>query len=324
MTVHETPMMSTPSRHAAVPDPVPVVVPKQARRRRTGPVLVVGIDGSASARHAALWAAREAVRRHAAMKLVFAYFLPAAGYAGYNPYPADMLATMSEDGQAVLDEVTAAVHTTYPDLDVTTEVLHGDPATTLRHAADGAVLTVLGGHHRSRVATALGSLAAKLIARNPSPVAVIPDGEEPENGPVVVGVDGSPASEGAISFAFEAASLRHAPLTAVHCWTDPAGMGPVPTYTAMLADPDPIEESERELLSERLAGWSERYPDVAVKQVLTRQGAAFALGDLASTAQLLVLGTRGHAGLAGLLAGSTGQTLIGHSSVPVVVVRPPQ
>jgi nucleotide-binding universal stress UspA family protein len=320
MTVHETPMTATPSRHAAVPD----VMPRQVRRRRTGRVLVVGIDGSASARHAAFWAAREAVRRHAALSLVFAYSLPAAGYSGYNPYPADMLGTMSDDGQAVLDEVAAAVHAAHPELDVTTEVVHCDPATALRRAADGAVLTVLGGHHRSRVATALGSLAAKLVARNPSPVAVVPDGEEPGTGPVVVGVDGSPASEGAISFAFEAASLRHAPLTAVHCWTDPAGMSAVTTYTAMLADPDPIEESERSLLSERLAGWSEKYPDVAVERVLTRQGAVFALGDLASSAQLLVIGTRGHAGLAGLLAGSTGQTLIGHSSVPVVVVRPPQ
>ena len=319
MTVHETPMMTTHS-----PAAVPFQAPRPTRpRRRTGPVVVVGIDGSASARHAALWAAREAARRHAALNLVYAYFLPAAGYAGYNPYPADMLETMSADGQAVLDDITAVVRTAHPELDVTMDVVHGDPVTVLRHAADGALLTVLGGHHRSRVATALGSLAAKLIAKNPSPVAVIPDGEEPDKGPVVVGVDGSPASEGAISFAFEAAALRHAPLTAVHCWTDPAGMGPVPTYTAMLADPDPIEETERSLLSERLAGWSEKYPDVAVEQLLTRRGTASALGDQASTAQLLVLGTRGHAGLAGLLAGSTGQTLIGHSSIPVVVVRPP-
>ncbi len=320
MTVHETSTIETPSRRAAAPDQVP----RQLRRRRTGPVLVVGIDGSHSARHAALWAAREAVRRHAALNLVFAYSLPAAGYSGYNPYPADMLATMSDDGHAVLDEIAAAVHAAHPELDVTIDVVHGDPAAALRRAADGAVLTVLGGHHRSRVATALGSLAAKLVARNPSPVAVIPDGEEPVNGPVVVGVDGSPASEGAISFAFEAASLRHAPLTAVHCWTDPAGMGPVPAYTAVLGEPDPTEEFERSLLGERLAGWGENYPDVTVERVLSRQGAAFALGDLASTAQLLVIGTRGHAGLAGLLAGSTGQTLIGHSSVPVVVVRPPR
>lgn len=317
MTVHETPVLATRLSDSAI-------TPTQdRRRRRTGPAVVVGIDGSASARHAAMWAAGEAVRRHAALKLVFAYSLPAAGYSGYNPYPADMLSAMSTDGQVLLDEVAAGVRGVYPDLDVSIEVVHGDPAAALRQAAAGAVLTVLGGHHRSRVATALGSLAAKLIVRNPSPVAVIPNGDEPDKGPIVVGVDGSPASEGAISFAFEEASLRHAPLTAVHCWREPAGMTPVSTYTAMLADPDPIEESERSLLSERLAGWSDKYPDVEIQQVLTRQVAASALGDLACAAQLLVLGTRGHAGLAGLLAGSTGQTLIGHSSVPVVVVRPP-
>lgn len=315
MTVHETTFAATPSRDSAV-------VPQDEKRRRTGPLVVVGVDGSASARHAALWAAQEAVRRHAALKLVFAYALSPAGYSGYNPYPAEMLATMSADGQILLDEVAAAVRAQSPGLDVITQLVHGNPARALRSAAGNAAMTVVGGHRRSRVATALGSLAAKLIARNPSPVAVIPDGDAPDSGPIVLGVDGSPAGESAIAFAFEEASLRHASLTAVHCWTDPAGMGPVPTYTATLADPEPIQESERSLLSQRLAGWSEKYPDVTVEQVLTRQGAASALGDLASAAQVLVLGTRGHAGLAGLLAGSTGQTLIGHSSVPVVVVSP--
>ena len=299
-------------------------MPRQLRRRRTGPVLVVGIDGSHSARHAALWAAREAVRRHAALNLVFAYSLPAAGYSGYDPYPADMLATMLDDGHAVLDEIAAAVHAAHPGLDVTIDVVHGDPAAALRRAADGAVLTVLGGHHRSRVATALGSLAAKLVARNPSPVAVIPDGEEPVNGPVVVGVDGSPGPA-RVPFPSRSRQRRYGTRRSRRALLDRSSRdGPGPAYAAVLGDPDPTEEFERSLLGERLAGWGEKYPDVTVERVLSRQGAAFALGDLASTAQLLVIGTRGHAGLAGLLAGSTGQTLIGHSSVPVVVVRPPR
>jgi nucleotide-binding universal stress UspA family protein len=82
---------------------------------------------------------------------------------------------------------------------------------------------------------------------------------------VVVGVDGSPTSEAAIGFAFDAAAARKAKLVALHCWTDPGIDGPLPLYASEVVDPQRIQEVERTRLSEELARWTTKYPDVQVE-----------------------------------------------------------
>jgi nucleotide-binding universal stress UspA family protein len=84
-----------------------------------------------------------------------------------------------------------------------------------------------------------------IVVRGPEPDWTVP---RPE--PVVVAVDGSPTSEAATAFAFEAASLRHVPLVAVHVWRDVL----VDATMAPLLDWDVIDSEEREALAERLAG----------------------------------------------------------------------
>jgi nucleotide-binding universal stress UspA family protein len=285
-------------------------------------LVVVGIDGSSCAQHAAQWAAAEATRRHGALRLIHAYSLPPAGYSGYNPYPAPLLAQLREEGQALLAGTAAALRRDHPTLDISTQQTHGDTAAVLQHASADAVLTVIGAHGRNRVAVALGSVAAHIAATNPVPVAVIRPGDTPDAGPVVVGVDGSPTSEAAIAFAFDAAAVRGAGLVAVHCWTDPAIDGPVPAYSAVIADPEPIANAERILLAERLAGWADKYPDVSVQQVLAHDRPAPALLKYAATAQLIVVGTRGHGKLTSVLLGSISHALISHAACPVVIARP--
>ncbi len=309
--VEQTSTATAPAETAATQTPGP-----------RGDVVVVGIDGSGCARHAAQWAAAEAVRRHGALRLIHAYSLPPAGYSGYNPYPAPLLAQLREEGQALLDGTAAALRRDHPALDISTQQTHGDTATVLRHASADAVLTVIGVHGRNRVAVALGSVAAHNAATNPVPVAVNRPGDTPDTGPVVVGVDGSPTSEAAIAFAFDAAAVRGAGLVAVHCWTDPAIDGPVPAYSAVIADPEPIANAERILLAERLAGWADKYPDVPVQQVLAHDRPAPALLKHAANAQLIVVGTRGHGRLTSVLLGSTSHALISHAACPVVIARP--
>ena len=284
-------------------------------------LVVVGIDGSACARHAAQWAAAEATRRHGALRLVHAYSLPPAGYSGYNPYPATLLAQLREEGQTLLAGAAAALRREHPALDISTHQAHGDTATVLRQTSAGALLTVIGAHGRSRVAVALGSVAADIAATNPVPVAVIRPGDTPDAGPVVVGVDGSATSEAAIAFAFDAAAVRGTGLVAVHSWTDSAIDGPVPSYSAVIVDPEPIANAERILLAERLAGWADKYPDVPVQQVLAHDRPAPALLKYAANAQLIVVGTRGHGRLTSVLLGSTSHVLISHAACPVVIAR---
>ena len=137
---------------------------------------------------------------------------------------------------------------------------------------------------------------------------------------MVVGVDGSPTSEAATAFAFEAASLRRVPLVAVHVWRDVL----VDATMAPLLDWDVIDSDEREVLAERLAGWSEKYPDVPVRRLVARDRPARALVEESGRAQLVVVGSRGRGGFHGLLLGSVSQALLHHAHCPVAVVRSPR
>src|SRR6478609_1092808 len=296
-------------------DPAPVECPPGA--------VVVGLDGSAGSRRAAAWAADEASRRHAPLALVHAYRLPAAGgFPGYNPVPDDLLEQLRAGGQALLDTVATELTDRYPALPVTRILYQGRPEVAIRAASAHALLTVVGHAPSSRLAgTLLGSVALAVTSTNHVPVAVIRDGHVAADGPIVVGVDGSPLSEAAVAFAFDEAALRGAELIAVHAWND--------VYLdsrrlePLLIDPGPLEERERALLSERLAGWGEKYPDVRVRQVLVHQRPVPGLLGYAADAGAVIVGSHGRGGFAGMLLGSTSHALATHARCPVIVVRNP-
>jgi nucleotide-binding universal stress UspA family protein len=89
--------------------------------------------------------------------------------------------------------------------------------------------------------------------------------------------------------------------------------------------PDPayaIEADEREVLAERLAGWGAKYPDVRVQRVVVREHPAHALVEQSARAQLVVVGSRGRGGVAGLVLGSVSHAVLHRAHCPVVVVRP--
>jgi nucleotide-binding universal stress UspA family protein len=147
-------------------------------------------------------------------------------------------------------------------------------------------------------------------------VAVIPEGERPSTAPVVVGVDGSPASELATEIAFDEASRRGVELIVLHTWTDLNFEFPAIRWN------DLSEEAER-ALSEQLAGWCERYPDVAVRRVVMPDEPARQLLAQAETAQLVVVGNRGRGGFAGMLLGSVSSAVVHSATAPVIVARQP-
>jgi nucleotide-binding universal stress UspA family protein len=89
---------------------------------------------------------------------------------------------------------------------------------------------------------------------------------------------------------------------------------------APLVDWDAVQADEREVLAERLAGWSEKYPDVPVHRLVVRDRPAHALVDESGRAQLVVVGSRGRGGFTGLLMGSVSQALLHHAHCPVAVV----
>lgn len=167
----------------------------------------------------------------------------------------------------------------------------------------------------------LGSVALAVASTGPAPVAVVHLGDqERTSGPVVVGIDGTATSEDAVGFAFHAASLRRAELLAVHIWNDVVVPGSHRLQNP-LVDPGRIRQQEQEVLAERIAGRAEKYPDVPVRQILVEGRAVPSLLEYAAQAQLLVVGSHGRGGFAGMLLGSTSHALIIHSAAPVVVVR---
>ena len=286
-------------------------------------LVVVGIDTSSSSYTAYGWAAEEAVRRHAVLRLVHAYTLPSHGFPGYNPMSHDAQTALRAAGEEVLQDTAATLRASHPSLTIDTRLIQGDPVAALQAQSEQARLTVVGSRGSGRLTgLVLGSVAMAISSTNTAPVAVIhPHQRAFPSGPVVVGVDGSPTSEAAVAFAFEAAALRRTKLVAVHSWNDAVVDAAFPEHP-ILIDPAEIDSEERALLSERLAGWHEKYPDVIVEQIVVHGRPTPALLGYGESSELIVVGSRGRGGFKGMLLGSTSHALIMHSQCPVVVVRP--
>lgn len=286
-----------------------------------GGVIVVGIDESEAAAAAADWAADEAQRRHAVLRLVHGYVLPQnAGYPDYESLPNDMQFEIRQQSQRLLDRVGSALTAGRPDLSVDTLATYARAATAVRTASEHAILTVVGAGSAARIpGVPVGSVALAVASSNPVPVAVIHTGFAGQpSGPVVVGVDGSRLSDTAIGFAFDEASVRGAELVAVHAWSDFFLDG---RLQSPLVDPKVLLQEERALLSECLAGCRERYPEVVVRHILVRKSPSAALLEYAAEAQVIVVGSHGRGGFTRMLLGSNSRALISHARCPVIVAR---
>lgn len=289
---------------------------------RIGQAIVVGVDASASALQAALWAAAEAAQRREPMRLVSAVDNTEFTYGAWLAPTQEYLDELDAGGRQVLADVADAIHRAHPDVDVTTDLHRAGPVASLIEESDGALMVVVGsrgmGGFRSML---VGSTAVTIAAHAHCPVAVVrgsaPDEAPRTDGPVIVGVDGSATSDNAVATAFDEASWRGAELVAVHTWTEPGVFNhPQP------ADEQAQDTREQEVLAERLAGWQEKYPDVTVSRFVSKGSPVDGLLDNAAGAQLLVVGSRGHGGFTSMLLGSTSQALVYHATCPTLVVRP--
>jgi nucleotide-binding universal stress UspA family protein len=292
-------------------------------RNRT---VVVGVDGSAASVTAVSWAAQLASSRQLDLEIVHGRQIAAFGCGGGVAGIDVLIDAIRQEGErivAVSRKVAASID---EDLVVTTETPTGTPAPLLIGRSRRARMVVVGATGSGGFAgMLLGTVPATLVSHAYSPVAVVRgrhgSAPAPESGPVVVGVDGSPANEPAIAAAFEEASSRGAPLVAVHAWYDGTCedfSGAVRTIPRR----ESVEADQERLLGQRLAGWQEKYPDVEIRRVLRRDRPRHALLEAAEKAQLVVVGSRGRGGFTGMLLGSTGQALVQHAGCPVLVVRP--
>jgi nucleotide-binding universal stress UspA family protein len=287
--------------------------------------IVAGVDGSPPALLAARWAADEAARRHVPLRLVQVIDVVSAT-GGFAP-PPSFFTGLEAEGRRQLAEAETALRQDHPELDIASILRTASLMPTLIALSGDARMVVLGSRGAGGFSGLLaGSTAVALVAHGRGPVAVIRDVRADEasrsQGPVVVGVDGSPTSEAALAAAFEEAAMRGTGLVAVHTWVEFTSDTAYATARQFLVDWEAVQTRENEMLAERLAGWQEKYPDVTVRRVVTGGRPAKRLLEEADGAQLLVVGSRGRGGFTGLLLGSTSQALIHHAPCPLLVVRP--
>lgn len=285
--------------------------------------IVVAVDGSPHSDAAVEWAAHESRLRGASVTLVHAV-------ASMPDTMADRAARSTADGWPANDPetVVAASKATFRaaygqpvGVSLETAVVESPVVAALVEASTRAQLVVVGSHgHRVLGRLLLGSVSTGLIHQAHCPVAVIPLDEHQVAAhairPVVLGVDGTAASETAIALAFDEAARRGADLLAVYAWSD-VGVLPV-LGTDRWYD---HETSASGLLAQCLAGWQEKYPDVRVIRRIVCDVPAHALLFEARCSQLVVVGSRGRAGFAGMHLGAVGCAVVHASHVPVIVVR---
>ena len=295
--------------------------------RNTHRGVVVAVDGSPSSQVAVRWAARDAAMRHVALTVV--HVAPSlAAPASMWGWPADripeeVLEIQENEARRV---ITEAINVAKDDgaggdrPEIDSELFFGSPVPTLVDLSKEAQMVVVGCRGRTgRHRRLLGSVSTGLIHHAHRPVAVIhdevPSSLQSAQLPVLVGIDGSRASELATAIAFEEASWRGVDLVALHVWSDadmPALIG---------IEESALQSAAEKALAESLAGWNERYPEVTVHRLVEFERPARHLLDKSERAQLVVVGSHGRGGFAGMLLGSVSTAVAQAARVPVIVAR---
>ncbi|MBV8179862.1 MAG: universal stress protein [Mycobacterium sp.] len=270
---------------------------------RSQSAVVVGIDGSQAAIHAAEWAVDEAISREVLLRLV--EVIPER----VEPAPLASVGNVRmevEYGQTALSIACAAVEAAGKPVKVETAIIEGDPAAALIAESRDAEMICIGSVGIGRFAQALlGSTAAELAEGAHCPVAIIRSQQsqlKPHSALIVVAVDDSPDSDDVVEQAIEEARLRDAPVLALGVLRKDSG-------------DMPCDE-----LNRRVQGWGQRHPGVKIYAGNTRTDIADFVAIMDRTVQLAVIGSA-YADQVARLLGPHRHPILGHAECSILVVR---
>lgn len=287
----------------------------------TRPV-VVGVDGSEESLRAAVWAAREAKRHGAPLRIVSAPAMPPRMWAS-APAPAGVAKALGDVPRRALGEAITRVMEVAPDLLVDTDLLTGPPAVMVTGSGSGALMLVVGARGAGGFAAMLLGSVSRYAAMHAScPVIVAREETGVVHREVIVGIRDPHDATATLPFAFEEAALRGATLVAVHAWH----LGPAPfgdhgfrETMAHQADLAKVSADALHNLAETLRTWREKYPDVPVREDIAHGHPARVLASYTARADLVVIGRRGGHD-SGPAIGAVQHGVLNHAHGPVAVV----
>ncbi|MFF7728786.1 universal stress protein [Streptomyces sp. NPDC008001] len=269
----------------------------------------MGVDGSDESLSAVTWAAREAVTRGTALRI-----LHALEWRTSNQQFSAGVSAQQEWARSRIEGALQGLTSARPGLRVDAEEVDELPAKALLDAAREAELLVLGSRGLGGFeGWLLGSVSLAVIAHAAVPVVLVRAGWEPPaagaDGPIVVGVGRDGSYDPLLEFVFPAAAAGGAVLRVVHVRRPEAAIG------------DENEgESDGSFLTGLLTSWRERWPDVEVEEWLTAGPAAQRVVEAGKDAQLLVVGRRMHRPAFGAHIGPVTHAAVHHTGCPVAVV----
>ncbi|SDC86427.1 Nucleotide-binding universal stress protein, UspA family [Sanguibacter gelidistatuariae] len=291
--------------------------------------ILVGVDGSASSLHALDWATAQAARSGQPVTVVCTYSLPSFAAASLDGgYAALDDSAIQEGARAVLDD--AKERASRAGVEVTTLIATGDAAGVLVQMSKDFSLAVVGTRGRGGFAERLlGTVSSALPAHAHCPTVVVPfRGDDGGDGAVeihplrriVVGVDGSPSAYGALHLAIKQAQLWDAELVAVAGVPVGSGAGLLAWLPAAI-DHEQVLSDVTDGLNAIVDKAEAANAGVKIRRIVLDGTGAELLTEFSNASDLLVVGSRGRGGFAGLLLGSTSQAVLHHSKCPVLVVN---
>ncbi|MFF1678538.1 universal stress protein [Streptomyces sp. NPDC058256] len=295
--------------------------------------VTAGIDGSPESLAAAHWAAREAARRGATLRLVHAW--------EWHPRPAPSVpADMSQRAWAedLPERVADSMRAAHPGLQVIGQAVADSPVAVLLRAAEQGELLVLGSRGFGGVAGFLmGSVSQRVAAMAPRPVVLVrvggsaadehfsaPDGISPDEIPgipyrdVVLGLDTGRPCEELLEFAFDAAGRRDSALRVIHTFSRPPDFEAMDTLVPVRG-PELLAEHQHAVTA-ALRPWCEKFPEVTVVESVTEGRAADELISASAGAALLVVGRLMRKTRLGTHIGPVAHAALHHAPCPVAVV----